>query len=182
MTEYCYFRINYWIIDYLLIITHYSLLITYLYLLLTILITYIYIYLFIYYLLFYIYYLFIYYFIYIFIYRMFCTSSTDNKMVRDMSNSENGIVYAFSFYTICDFALTLVSIDYWLLNTWPGISWRCKIGSAMGPGCLDLLLRQQGRDYHPRRKNQMGEATGQPGGHLSRDQPKRQQHPASSST
>ena len=43
---------------------------------------------------------------------MFCTSSTDNKMVRDMSNSENGIVYAFSFYTICDFALTLVSIDY----------------------------------------------------------------------
>ena len=43
---------------------------------------------------------------------MFCTLSTDKLTVRDMNNSENGIVYAFSFYTICDFALTLVSIDY----------------------------------------------------------------------
>ena len=43
---------------------------------------------------------------------MFCTSSTDKITVRDMSNSENSIVYAFSFYTICNFALTLVSIDY----------------------------------------------------------------------
>ena len=125
MTEYCYFRINYWIIDYLLIITHYSLLITYLYLLLTILITYIYIYLFIYYFIIYYFIFIIYLFIilYIFIYRMFCTLSTDKLTVRDMNNSENGIVYAFSFYTICNFTLTLVSIDYWLLNTWPGISW-----------------------------------------------------------
>ena len=86
-------------------ITHYSLIITYLYLLLTILITYTYIYLFIYYFIIYYFIFIIYLFIilYIFIYRMFCTLSTDKLTVRDMNNSENGIVYAFSFYTICNF-------------------------------------------------------------------------------
>ena len=90
----------------------------------------------------------------------------NNITVRYMSDSENSVVYlkniyVFSFSTICNFTLTFVPIDYWLqvlitdywlLNTWPGISWRCKIGSAMGPGCLDLLLQQLGQDYHPRRK------------------------------
>ena len=152
---YCY--LLHILIIYLLLLTmytYYLLIVTY-YLYLLLIITY-------YLLLLYIY-SFIYLYLYLFIYLLL-------------------YIYTFSFYTICNFTLTLVSIDYLLLNTRPGISWRCRIGSAMGPGCLDLLLQHRGRDHHPRRMDQMGEPAGLPGGHLSRDQPKRQQHPASSST
>ena len=79
-------------------------------------------------------------------------------MVRDMNDSKSSVVHKtiFSFYNIFNFTITLSLFDYWLLNSWPKLSWQCEIWTVMGPGCLELLLQQRGPGLPPQKEEPDG--------------------------